>query len=132
MSDLTFKKEERLKSKKVLARLFKEGRSLSVFPIRVVWVSIPSSNSPAPVQFTVSVPRKKFAKAVDRNRIKRQIREAYRLHKHFIIDKLVKKEETPQFGVMMIYLAKEKLPYAKIEKGMKGIIKRLIKELDKA
>lgn len=84
----------------------------------------------APLQFTVTVPKKKFRRAVDRIRIKRQIREAYRLHKAPLLDALRGKlEEGKTFAVMMIYVSSEQEAYAKIEKGVRRSLDRLGREI---
>jgi ribonuclease P protein component len=129
MTKLSFPKDERLKSKKTLARLFKEGRSFSAYPIRVVWI-LQEEVKPTPVQFTVSVPKKKFKSAVDRNRIKRQIKEAYRLHKSALLDKLKhQQEQGKSFAVMMIYVSPDKESYGLIEKSVRNSLSRLMKDL---
>jgi ribonuclease P protein component len=131
MTKFSFPKDERLKSKKTLARLFKEGRSFSAYPIRVVWI-LQDEVKPAPVQFTVSVPKKKFKDAVDRNRIKRQIKEAYRLHKFALLDKLQHQhQQGKSFAIMMIYVSTEKEPYEHIEKSVRNSLNRLMKDLRK-
>lgn len=80
-----------------------------------------------PVQFTVSVPKKKFKKAVDRNRLRRQIREAYRLHKQLVYTALQSKPT--RYALMVIYVAKEGLPYAEIESNMNRGLRRWVKIL---
>ena len=79
-----------------------------------------------PAQFTVSVPKKKFSKAVARNRIRRQIREAWRLNKHRLY-KVLEGEER-QMALLVIYVAKEALPYPEIERAMRQMISRLTKK----
>lgn len=115
MIPLTFKKEERLTGKKTFDLLFNSGKSLIVSPLRLVWVEIKSTGS-FPVQLGISVPKKSFAKAVDRNTIKRKIRESYRKNKRSLYELLQKKNL--HIALMMIYIAKEKLPYQEIEKKM--------------
>ena len=83
----TLSKSERLNRKKVMERMFAGGaRSFSFFPLRVVYVPAPELE--APVAVLVSVSKRRFKRAVMRNRLKRQIREAYRLHKQILIDVL--------------------------------------------
>jgi len=128
MPDFTFKKTERLKSKKRIDRLFKKGQSFSQYPLRIVWTSIVDDfPMEFPVQFALSVPKRAFSKAVDRNRLRRQIREAYRLQKHHLYIAL--KDSEQRYAMMFIYQAKEKLPYQQIETAMQKIIKRFIGQL---
>ena len=104
--------------------MFKEGKSFGQYPLRLIWVEL---EDPAefPVQFTVSVPKKKFPRAVQRNQLKRKVREAYRLHKHRLYQQL--KEDERYYGWMLLYVAKEAVPYAEIEQSMRRIIPRFVK-----
>ncbi|MGB0862281.1 MAG: ribonuclease P protein component [Saprospiraceae bacterium] len=120
----TFCKAERLKSKKTIERLFnKEGQSFAKYPLRIIWLEMPL-NTPFPAQFAVSVPKRRFKSAVKRNRIKRKIRETYRLQKHLLYDFLEKEEK--QYAIIVLYTANEELPYKDIDKRMRQIIRRLI------
>lgn len=76
----TFRKDERLSSKKLIELLFSNGQSFKLHPFRVVWVRS-EKPLPAPVQVLISVSKKAFKHAVDRNLIKRRLREAYRCNK---------------------------------------------------
>ena len=76
----SFNKEERLCSIKLIDKLFHDGSSFLLYPFRIVWLS-ENSNSGMLVQVLISVPKKRFKRAVDRNLIKRRIREIYRLQK---------------------------------------------------
>ena len=91
MTAITLRKAERLNSKKAIDTLFTGGgsSSMSAFPIRVVYRLVDQQPDMAQVQMLVSVPKKHFERAVKRNRVKRQIREAYRLHKHILWDKVL-------------------------------------------
>jgi ribonuclease P protein component len=88
MPDFTFKRGERLKSRKVIEQMFKRGQSFAQYPLRIVWVDMEERRSDFPAQFALSVSKKKFKRAVDRNRIRRLVREAYRLNKHVLYEGL--------------------------------------------
>jgi len=75
------KREKRLRLKKEISVLFSSGNSLYISPIRLVWKVIPSCNT-IPLKVLVSVPRHNIRKATDRNKIRRRIKEIYRLNKH--------------------------------------------------
>lgn len=122
---LTLGKLERLKSEKIISCLFnKEGESFAIYPLRIIWM-VTTLDTPFPAQFTVSVSKKRFKKAVDRNSIKRQIREAYRLNKLPIYTQLEQQQQ--QVAIMILYTGKDKLSYSEIEERMQRIIKRWLK-----
>ncbi len=121
----TFSRQERLKSRKIIGRLFTEGQSFIAYPLRVVWMPLddPREDTP-PVQMAVSVSKRVFKTAVERNRIKRLIREAYRLHKHELYQKLAETRQPP-LAIMLIYLAKEPMTLAEMEGGMRKLVRKL-------
>ena len=80
INKLTFSKEERLCSKKLLTELFTNGSSFLVYPYRVTWMAA-NADQTMPAQVVIGVSKKKFKRSVDRNLIKRKIKEAYRLNK---------------------------------------------------
>ena len=129
MTDLSFHKNERLKSRKTIGKIFQEGQSFIAYPLRIAWVPRDNSTEPNfPIQFTQSVPKRRFSKAVDRNRIRRKIREAYRLNKH-LINEAFDFEDAPQFALMAIYVGKEDLPYDQISKATQKWIKTFIRKV---
>ena len=99
----TFKKEERLKSRKAIEQLFQQGKSFSNFPFRVLWEFNERPGSVLQTGFAVS--SKHFKNAVDRNRIKRLMREAYRLQKNELQVRLKQKQK--QLAVFFIYTGNE-------------------------
>ena len=124
----TFKKEERLSSRKVIGELFKSGKALNSGIYRVVWLPLDVQNT-FPAQVVISVPKRSFKKAVDRNRIKRLIKEAYRKHKSALYDTLNGKQKKIAF--IIAYTAKEELSYAEIESKLIITLQRLQTVLEK-
>ena len=124
----TFKKEERLSSRKVIGELFKSGKALNSGIYRVVWLPLDVQNV-FPAQVVISVPKRSFKKAVDRNRIKRLIKEAYRKNKNELYDTLNGKQKKIAF--IIAYTAKEELSYAEIESKLIITLHRLQTALEK-
>lgn len=104
-----YPKKEKLKSKTTIDLLFSEGNSVSKFPLRLVYVENKEENDEL-MKMGVSVSKKYFKKAVDRNYFKRVLRENYRLNKHLLIDNLEK-----PYAFMFFYQTKERLSYQEIE-----------------
>ena len=120
---LSFDRTERLKSRKVIGALFKGGQSYVAYPLRVVWVPLGDETvTEYPAQVAISVSKRAFKTAVARNRIKRQIREAYRLHKHEFYHKLAAADH--RIALMLMYVGKEMLPFADIEKGVRKVVSK--------
>ena len=107
--------------------MFREGKSFGQYPLRLIWVVEEARKSPFPVQMAVSVPKRRFKKAVDRNRIKRLVREAYRLHKHLLYGKLEAGET--QIAWMILFTGKEMPTYREIEKAVRQIIPAVCKKM---
>lgn len=122
--NLSFHKDERLCSKKVIDKLFAEGKSIFAFPVKIVYLetAIPSNY---PVQVAFSVGKKNFKKAVQRNLIKRKMREVYRLNKSKFYDEFGEK----QVAVFFIFTGKTVPEYVQIEASIKKGLKKLVFEL---
>ncbi|MFV8391376.1 ribonuclease P protein component [Flavobacterium sp. LB2P6] len=106
--NFTYPKNEKLKSKITIGLLFTEGKSVSKYPLRLVYKA-GSLNESEKIKMGVSVSKKNFKKAVDRNYFKRVLRETYRLNKHLLIDNL----DQP-YSFMFFYQTKDRLTYAEI------------------
>lgn len=116
----TFQKEEKLCSKKQFDRLFADGSSFLIYPLKVVFIET-ELNGKYPAQAAFAVSKKLFKRAVKRNLLKRRMREAYRLNKPDFYLNLGNKK----VAVIFIYVGKEILEYGKIEPAMKKALKRI-------
>jgi ribonuclease P protein component len=116
----TYNKTEKLKSKKLIDEVFAHGKSISAYPLRIVFIETTLSES-VKIKTGVSVPKRNFKKAVDRIRIKRLMREAYRLNKYEFFNNITK-----QYALMILYIGKEKTTYTKVESAMKQLFKKFI------
>lgn len=125
MQRFTFKKEERLCSKTSIDELFTEGKSLFVYPFKLLFtVDTSNQNTSSPVQVLFSVPKRSIKHAVKRNQIRRRAKEAYRLNKNSFIEQLG--EKNIQLQLIFIYIEKEAKDYKTIEKGIKKALNKLI------
>ena len=117
----TLGKNERLKSRKQIEQLFDKGKNFNLFPFRVYyWVA---SDSQSPLQFGVGISGKNFKRAVDRNRIKRLVREAYRLQNLSLKEKL--KEKRSQLNIFFIYTDKEVQDFIFIKEKLAVALKKM-------
>lgn len=130
---LTFKKEERICSRTLIDKLFNGGgsRSMVAFPVRLVYMGIGNESGSAPVKILVSVPKRCFKRAVKRNRVKRQMREAYRLNKNVLYDRLEEHENTG-LAIAFIWLDDKLWPSSEVEKKMKNLMHRLAEKMLRA
>lgn len=106
----SYPKNEKLKSQKTIDLLFSQGKSVSKYPLRLVYVENTDENNSEKVLMGVSVSKKYFKKAVDRNYFKRVLRECYRLNQNVLKENLEK-----SYAFMFFYQTKEKLSYQEIE-----------------
>jgi ribonuclease P protein component len=124
----TLSKDERLSWKRYTDRLFAEGKSFVAFPLRVVYIPITEEEPTLPtVSIMVSVSKKRFKRAVHRNRVKRLIRESYRLRKYNIIEPL--DEKKTKLLVAFIHIDKELPSFAFLRKAMDKAMKTLNEKL---
>lgn len=115
--DFRLPKNEKLKSRKTIESLFLKGKSLTKFPIKVYYVLVENE---AAHQVAFSVPKRNFKSAVSRNRIKRQLREAYRLQKQ-----LLPTNNGPKFALLFLYIGKEKPYYTQLETCIASLLKKV-------
>lgn len=127
MSIFTLRKAERLSSKILVGKMFEGGvsKSFSVFPIRIVYM--PVEQGEASVSILVSVSKRRFKRAVKRNRVKRQIREAYRKNKHLLVEEMERREQ--RLAIAFIYLSDEFVATAELEEKMKIALSRISEKL---
>lgn len=131
--NFTYPKSEKLKSKKTIDLLFSKGKSVSKYPLRLVYVESDFNISESrdfgaeqKIKMGVSVSKKYFKHAVDRNYFKRLLREAYRLNKHLLIDHL----EKPH-AFMFFYQSNDRLSYQEIEIKTIQLFEKCIQQLKK-
>ena len=118
----TFKKIERLCSKKEIELLYKSGKSKTFYPLKLFWKSS-SFESPYPARVLITVPKRLYKRAVDRNLLKRRIREAYRHSKLDFYSELIKEEI--KLNVLIMYVGKEKEEYSIIKKSIELGLKKI-------
>ena len=120
------RKPERLNKKKIIEKMFAGGsRSFSIFPLRVVW--LPAEELDVQASILISVSKRRFKRAVKRNRIKRQIREAYRLNKQILLAPLTEKNR--RLAIAFIYLADELMNSALVEEKIKAALTRIVEKI---
>jgi len=112
-----FPKTEKLKSKKTIELLFTEGKSATKYPLKVLYVNDENIGSN---RAGFSVPKRNFKKAVERNRVKRQMKEAYRINKH-----LLNSASGSNYALMFLYINKEKGTYESINRSMCDLLNKI-------
>ncbi|MDL2322482.1 ribonuclease P protein component [Bacteroidales bacterium OttesenSCG-928-A17] len=116
----TFKKEERISSKREIGFLFENGTSFIAYPLRIVYVEKETSEG-SRFSVLVSVSKKKFKRAVKRNRVKRLIREAYRLNKSVLWDSIAEDKfvSCPFLNIAFIFVGNDMPDFEQVESAMK-------------
>jgi ribonuclease P protein component len=123
--NFTYPKNEKLKSKITIGLLFSEGKSVSKYPLRLVYYSGALSDEEK-IKMGVSVSKKNFKRAVDRNYYKRILRETYRLNKHILIDNLDK-----PYAFMLFYQTKDRLSYEEINTKTIQLFEKFLIQIEK-
>ncbi len=125
-SQLSFGKAERLRGELRINKLFEQGKSFVVYPLRVCWLLVPPAEK-ASVQVMVGVPKKKLRKQVQRNRVRRLIRETYRLSKGDLLNEVRGKEA--QLLLAFIWMSEQVPEYKDLETKMQEALRQLRKKL---
>ena len=126
----TFRKEERLVGKSLIDRLFRggESRSMSSYPVRVVYCLTERQADDIPVKVMVSVPKRCFKHAVDRNRVKRQLRVAFRHHKA-LLWQVMEEHPNQSLAVVFIWLDANHRQSSEVEQRVTGLIHRIAEKI---
>lgn len=117
----SFGKKDKLKSKKIIEKLFSEGKSISVYPLRLVYLQAEFEDNVL-TKTGVSVSKRNFKHAVDRNRIKRLIREAFRLNKNQYFNNI-----TTQYAFMILYIGNDKPTFELTNSTMNKLFDKFLK-----
>ena len=120
--DVSFPKKEKLTNKKVFEALFTEGKNLSEFPIKLIYLNT-NSKEEIPIKVAVVAPKRRFKTAVDRNHIKRLLREAYRLNKPLIFNNI-----EGNFAFIFLYLGKKTPSFDEVDAAMKKLLEAFVKK----
>jgi ribonuclease P protein component len=121
--DFSYPAAEKLKSKKIIDSLFSNGKSVSKYPLRLVYIATDFAED-VPLKMGVSVSKKYFKHAVDRNYFKRVLRETYRLNKNLLTENLETK-----YCCMFFYQTKEKLSYQEINEKTIQLFEKFLKAI---
>ena len=123
-----FRKRERLVSLRLIDVLFGGGhsRSVAAFPLRAVFMQRPRGAHDEPLQMLISVPKKYFHHAVDRNRVKRQVREAWRLHKSLLAEALASDK---QLLIAFVWTSDTLLPTSAVAERVANLTRRITEKL---
>lgn len=124
----TFTKEERLRSRLLIGRIFADGASFFLYPFAIHYLELPLDSLPFPSQMTISVAKKRFKRAVDRNLLKRRLREIYRLNKANFYSELTNGNKQVVF--LVSYSAKEIMTTEQLAQKLVPALNRLVKELN--
>lgn len=121
--NFTYPKSEKLKSKNTIDLLFSEGKSVSKYPLRLVYIPLDTEND---MKMGVSVSKKYFKNAVDRNYFKRVLRETYRLNKNLLLNGIQK-----PYAFMFFYQSKDRLSYSEINQKTIQLFEKFLVEIKK-
>ena len=126
----TLTKSERLCSKTMIERLFAGGNSsFPAYPLRVVYMWLPPTEGTADVSILISVPKKRFKRAVKRNLVKRQVREAYRRNKYILIDALKSQEDGKRLVLAFIWLDNQIHSSEEVQRKVKKLLVHIMESM---
>ena len=123
--DSSFSNKEKLKSNKLIEQLFTEGNSITIHPWYAIYIAT-TFDSDIKIKTGVSVSKRNFKKAVDRNRIKRLLREVYRLQKPIYFNNI-----TTQYAFMFLYIGTDKPDFGGLETKMRQLFDHFLKKAAK-
>jgi ribonuclease P protein component len=118
--NFTYSKQDKLKSKKIIEQLFTEGKTLTAYPLRLVYLKITFDDNSV-LKTSVSVSKRLHKTAVARNRIKRLLREAYRLNKPLYFN-----NSSASYAFMILYLSKDGTTFDTLNKRMKLLLQKFL------
>ncbi|TDS18596.1 ribonuclease P protein component [Maribacter caenipelagi] len=121
--DASFGKKEKLKSKILITQLFEEGKGISVYPLKLIYLSVEKKE--VPIKTAVTVSKRNFKSAVDRNKIKRLLRESYRLNKALVFN-----NTDANFAFLFLYLGKDMPTFEQLDHKMKLVLNKFKLQID--
>lgn len=116
-------KSERLSRKSTIDKLYAEGRSVAAFPLRAVYIPLEAEEGEPTVSILIAVSKKRFRHAVDRNLVKRRLREAYRLNKHNFVETL--QQQGGRMAIAILYLDKQHHSFHHLQTRLKKILQMI-------
>jgi len=127
LSDFSFKKGERISSRRTISTLFTEGKAIPVHPFRILYQYRYSNVAKHPAAIAISVPKRLFGKAVDRNLLKRRTREAYRRSKPFFYTSL--RKLGLHVNLVILYQHHQVLDYHSMHDALRQGLELLVQEI---
>ncbi|MCV6631143.1 MAG: ribonuclease P protein component [Flavobacteriaceae bacterium] len=118
-------KSSKLKSKKQIEKLFLEGKQVQKFPLKMIYLAVEEDRKPL-MKAAFAVPKRKVRLATRRNRIKRLLRESYRLQQYTYFNKI-----TTSYDVLFLYLGNEKTTYQKLAPKMERLLQLFVEKVSK-